>query len=628
MRKLFAIRLPSEAVHPVGLVVPDRLRALVRASELSVAILAAVIGAIGGALVTGMSALAEFLHVRLFGLNWGDRLSALERLPYEPAVFVPVAGGIILAAIAYALTRWHPRRIVDPIEANALQGGQMSFRDSVIVAGQTLISNGFGASVGLEAGYTQLVAGLASRVGLDFRLRRRDLRVLVGCGAAAAIGAAFDAPLTGAFYGFELIIGSYTAATLAPVVTASIAAVLVARGLGDGNYIIDVSAVGALRQIDLLGLLPLALICAAIAIAIMRGVTLVETAFRWTRLPRFLHPPIGGLMLAGLAYLNPHVLSAGHGALSLTLAELPAPVVPILILIVLKVIASSVALGSGFRGGLFFASLFLGALIGNVYAAGLSAILPAEAANPLVAAVVGMSATAVAIVGGPLTMAFLALETTDDFPLTLAVVGAAVISALAVRELFGYSFATWRMHIRGETIRSAHDVGWIRALTVGRLMRRDVRTIRSDTKLNVFRRDFPLGSTQRVVVIDDSDRYAGIVLVPEAHVHELDAEAAQRSVVELLRYKADMLTPAMNVKEAMALFDESESEALAVVDGRETRKILGLLSEAHALRRYSEELDQARRDLIGEAREAPSRGRAGQGVPRQAGTKATPGATP
>jgi CIC family chloride channel protein len=609
--RLFAFRLPTGVIHPFGLVVPDRLRAIVRASELSVAILAAVIGAAGGALVTGMSRLAGFLHQYLFGLSEGQRLSALSVLPWWPALLVPVAGGFFLAAIAYSLARWHPRRIVDPIEANALHGGQMSFRDSVIVAVQTLISNGFGASVGLEAGYTQIVAGLASRVGLDFRVRRRDLRVLVGCGAAAAIAAAFDAPLTGAFYGFELIIGSYTAATLAPVVTAAIVAVLVSRGLGDGNYEISVSMVGALRQIDLLGLVPLALICAAIAIAIMRGVTLVEMAFRWTGLPRYLHPPIGGVLLAGLAWFNPHVLSAGHGALSLTLASLAIAVVPTIVLIALKVIASSVALGSGFRGGLFFASLFLGALIGDAYAAGLATILPAQAANPLVAALVGMSATAVAIVGGPLTMAFLTLETTQDFPITLAVVGASVLSALTVRELFGYSFATWRMHIRGETIRSAHDVSWMRALTVGRLMRRDVRTVRADTKLTAFRRDFPLGSTQRVVAVDEAGRYAGIIGVSDAHVPELDAETATRSVAALLRHTGDMLTPAMNIKDAMAAFDDSESDALAVVDGRDTRNVLGVLTEAHALRRYSEELDRARRDLIGEAPD-PSPAKPGQ----------------
>jgi chloride channel protein, CIC family len=89
-----------------------------------------------------------------------------------------------------------------------------------------------------------------------------------------------------------------------------------------------------------------------------------------------------------------------------------------------------------------------------------------------------------------------------------------------VRRTFGYSFATWRFHLRGEAIRSAVDVGWIRNLTVGRMMRRDVRTVRKDTSMDTFRRDFPLGSTQRVVVLDSKDRYAGIALISEAHAPE------------------------------------------------------------------------------------------------------------
>ena len=93
----------------------------------------------------------------------------------------------------------------------------MSIRGSLIVAAQTVWSSGVGASVGLEAGYTQLASGIASGIGRAFRLRRSDMRILVGCGAAAAIAGAFGAPLGGAFYGFELIIGSYSVASLAPV---------------------------------------------------------------------------------------------------------------------------------------------------------------------------------------------------------------------------------------------------------------------------------------------------------------------------------------------------------------------------------------------------------------------------
>ncbi|MBU6497581.1 MAG: chloride channel protein, partial [Rhodospirillales bacterium] len=266
------------------------------------------------------------------------------------------------------------------------------------------------------------------------------------------------------------------------------------------------------------------------------------------------------------------------------------------LLIVLKALASAISLGSGFRGGLFFASLFLGALTGKLYAGALAATGLVSSIPPVVCALVGMSGMAVAIVGGPLTMAFLALESTGSLPLTVAVVAAAVISALTVRRTFGYSFATWRFHLRGEAIRSAVDIGWMRNLTVGRMMRREVRTVRGDTNLAAFRRDVPLGAANRVVVIDDAGRYAGIVPVAEAHAVDGTAE----TLTDLLHCRDDVLLPQMTIKEAVALFEQAEADALAVVDSRESRRVIGLLTEHFALRRYSEELDRRRRELSGE----------------------------
>ncbi len=208
---------PATAAEPARpfwhfrLAIPDRLRALVRGSEVWLVVLAAIVGLIAGCVVVIMNLSVAILHGLLFGIAAGERLSAVEALPSDIGFVVPVVGGLIMVAGGLALARARFKRPVDPIEANALHGGRMSLRDSVIVALQTIVSNGFGASVGLEAGYSQMVAGIASRLGISFRLRRADLRVLVGCGAASAIAAAFNAPLTGAFYGFELIIGTYTA---------------------------------------------------------------------------------------------------------------------------------------------------------------------------------------------------------------------------------------------------------------------------------------------------------------------------------------------------------------------------------------------------------------------------------
>ena len=589
---------PTGLLQRIPLAVPDRLRALVRGSELWLVILAAIVGAIAGVVVVAMNVTVGAMHQLLFGIGGGDRLSAVDALPSDIGVLVPVVGGLILAATGLALARARFKRPVDPIEANALHGGRMSIRDSFIVAMQTIVSNGFGASVGLEAGYTQMVAGIASRLGVNFRLRRADLRMLVGCGAAGAIAAAFGAPLTGAFYGFELIIGTYTAATLAPVMTASIVGVLVSHMFGIEPYSISVGALSKFNNSDLPDVILLALVCSGIGILIMRGVTLTEFAFRRSHIPNIVHPILGGLIVGGLAFINPHVLSSGHGALKLQLDSALPAIAPLALLLVLKASASAVSLGSGFRGGLFFASLYIGALTGKLFAAAMAAWLPALAPDPLVATIVGMSAMAVAIVGGPLTMSFLALETTGDVPITLAVLAAAIVSAITVRELFGYSFATWRLHLRGETIRSAHDVGRIRALTVGSLMRRDVRTVLGDMRLSAFRRDFPLGSTQRVVVVDGAERYLGLALVPEIHAANLDGEADSRTIGEFLHHQKDALEPQLNVKDAMRTFDTTESEALAVIDGG-SRRVIGLLTEAHALRRYSEELDRARRDLVG-----------------------------
>ena len=178
---------------------PRRLRAFVRAHETSLVILAAVVGAIGGLVVAAMSAAVDLLHVALFNLNPGDRLSSQAAIDPLRALLVPSLGGFLLGIAFLLLLRVRPAREIDPIEANALHGGRMSFRGSVIVALQTVWSSGVGASVGLEAGYTQLSSGLGASIGRGFHLRRADQRLMVGCGTAAAIAGAFGAPLAGAF---------------------------------------------------------------------------------------------------------------------------------------------------------------------------------------------------------------------------------------------------------------------------------------------------------------------------------------------------------------------------------------------------------------------------------------------
>ncbi|SEO43864.1 chloride channel protein, CIC family [Methylobacterium sp. ap11] len=584
---------------------PGSLRAWVRSGEIGLILLAALVGCLSGGLVSLMGWAAQAAHERLYGLGLDERLSATPHVPPLVAVGVPTLGGVVLGLVIWLGGRWRRapgRPVIDPIEANALHGGRLSLRDSVLLAVQNLISNGCGASVGLEAGYTQISAGVASRLGLSFELRRADMRILVGCAAAAAIAAAFGAPLTGAFYAFELIIGTYAIASLTPVVTAALAGAFVSRAILGHQTVIMLGPTPPVGPADYLPTLGLGLICAGLGILIMQGVTLVEEGVRRTRLPPPARPALGGLAVGLLALVaTPQVLSAGHGALHLNLTEDGAAIgaAGLIFLFLAKALASAISIGSGFRGGLFFASLFLGALAGKIFVM-LAPPLVAMVLPPVTYAVVGMSALAVAVIGGPMTMTFLALEVTGDFPIAGLVLVAVIASSLTVRKTFGYSFATWRFHLRGESIRSAHDVGWIRTLTVGQLMRREVRTVRADTTLAAFRRAFPLGSGTQVVAVDEAGHYAGIVLVAEAHAAPIDDKAAETKVVDLLRYRDEVLLPQMNAKEAVVLFDKAESEALAVVESREAARVIGILTEKHTLKRYSDELDRQRRASVGD----------------------------
>jgi CIC family chloride channel protein len=335
---------------------------------------------------------------------------------------------------------------------------------------------------------------------------------------------------------------------------------------------------------------------ALLGILLMRGVALCESIFSQLRLRSAMRTMIGGTVVGLLAIIAPQVMSSGHGALHI-IGVLDLSIDTLLLVFVFKILASIASLGSGFRGGLFFSSLLIGSLGGHLLAVALTMSFPTYYFDPNAYSVIGMSSLAASVIGAPLTMIFIALETTGDLWLTTLVLIAVIISAQVTRETFGYSFATWRFHLRGETIRSAADIGWMRDLTVGKMMRQDVQTVHVSTNVGAFRDAFPLGSTDYVIALDESDCYAGLVQVAETQAPEA---VPDKSIKDFLHYTDEMLLPSMAVKEAVLAFDRAEAEILAVVDSYLDRRVVGQLSEAYVLRRYSAALERRRHEMLGE----------------------------
>jgi len=570
-----------------------------RSNELMQIFACAFIGSGVGLAVAVLRALVQFLHQVDFAIAGGGLLSSGEGVDPTRILIVPALGGLILGLLALVARRFGTGDIVDPIEANALYGGRMSLMDSLRLTTSTIISNAAGASLGMEAGYTQLGSGAFSSIAGYFRLRRADRRVFVTAGSAAAIAAAFNAPLAGAFYGYELILGSYMPNALPPIAVAAVCGALSQRLLGgtESLFAIPVGVPLDAHSYLLFGIM--GVFAAGIAIAAMMGVTWTERILKYSLLPDWLRPCMGGIVLSALAFFYPQVLGSGHGAIEYYFHS-TLPLALLALLLAAKLLASAISVGSGFRGGLFSSSLFLGCLFGGVFAKCVAWIDPHLALQHTAFLLVGMGAVAAAIIGAPLTMVLLVLESTGDFPVAVGVLVSVVASATIVRLTFGYSFSTWRFHVRGLGLRGAHDVGWISDLTVSRLMRSDAKMIPTSMSLKTLREKYPPGTAKRVFATAPDGHYAGWVDMALVHDPQLDDAVEAGAVADMVRQRENYLLPHENVRTALARFEEAECEVLPVLSARADPRVVGYMTEAFALRRYAQELERRRSAELGD----------------------------
>jgi CIC family chloride channel protein len=571
----------------------ERLRRLLRESGGILIVAAGLVGAAGGVVASAMVYAAGYLHEVMFGLADGLRLSEAPALS-PLRMFAALALGGLLVGLLAAFRRKRVGTIIDPVEANALHGGRMSASDSAFVGAQSVLSSGFGASLGLEGGFTQAAAAVGSVAGTTLRRRRHDVRLLVAAGAAGAIAGAFDAPMAGAAYGFELILGSYTAASLAPIVIAAVVGTFASQAIFGEGYRIWLGDLHFAGGGQLFLLLAVGIICGLLAVLLMRGVTATERLISASGLGARYRPVAGGLMLAALGLLTPHALGSGHGAIALVLTA-PWTITALGLVLIAKVAASAVSLGSGFRGGLFSTSMFLGAVTGSLTASIAARLGFLPAADTALFALVGMASFAAAVIGTPLTMAFLAVEVTGSLSVISPVLLGIVIAVLTVRRVFGYSFATWRFHLRGEAILGGADVGWVRDIKARDLMRRDFAVVSVDTDLAATRAHYPLGSAGSVAVVNGDGAFLGLLDI--AGIHSLGNGNARME--EDLAHSDAVVEAETTLDHLLPLFEEHETETLVVVDSVKTRHVQGAITEAFVLRLYREELERRQREMFG-----------------------------
>ncbi len=576
----------------------DALRHLLRDNQPAQVVLCALLGvAVGlGTLLLHLTVL--YIHQIVFALPPGTHLSSADAIDRYRIIVVPAAGGILLGIVMLLSRFWKKHEIVDPIEANAIYGGRMSPWGSVRLLVKTLISNASGASLGMEAAYTQTGSGFFSYAGQKLHLRRQDMRILVAAGSAAAIAAAFNAPMAGAFYGFELVLGTYTVLALSQVSAAALAAALTVRALtaADPVFSLHLDDLSIPVQ-DYFFFIVLGVASAAVGILTMKSVTWCEQLSRKSKAPAWLCPAVGGFLVSAIALICPQVLGSGQGAISDYL-NVHGAFFALLVLLAAKIIASAVSVGSGFKGGLFSTSLFIGCLLGQAVGVAASHMLPDAPGQITSFTLVGMGSVAASIVGAPVTMIMLVLEMTGNFTVTTGVLAGVLVSSAITRYSFGYSFSTWRFHQRGLPIRGAEDVGWVRDLTVRKLMSGSLASVPAATPLPEIRTLFPAGSEKYLFIVDGDGKYKG--MIETAGIYDTEAgHGADVSAEKLAEGANKFLLAEHDIRTALALFAEFEMEALPVLEAADNPKLIGQVSESYALRRYAHELESHNMEKYG-----------------------------
>jgi CIC family chloride channel protein len=383
------------------------------------------------------------------------------------------------------------------------------------------------------------------------------------------------------------------------VAAAALAATLTLRALMDPAPLFGVGVIYHFSQWLYLLFALLGILAAGFSVLAMQAVTWSERGLRRLPLPQWLRPAVGGVPVSAIALLVPQVLGSGHGAIQLVFdGDFTLPL--LLLLLVAKLLASAISLGAGFRGGMFSTSLFLGCLFGAAFADIAAYLFPHLVEQHAVLMMVGMGSVAAAVIGAPLTMVFLVLEGTGNFPVTVGVLVGVVFASTIVRLTFGYSFSTWRFHQRGIGVRSPHDIGWLADLTAGRLMRADPKVVPETMPLAELREKYPPGSAKRVFVVSETGAFTGTLDIAALHDAPPGEEPDRRMAGDFATDPDLFLLPFENVRTALLRFEEKEVEVLPVLASGSDRSVVGYLTEQFALRRYNQELERRRTADLGE----------------------------
>jgi CIC family chloride channel protein len=563
--------------------------------DVSTLLLAALVGTLGG---LGGVAFREAADVTQKALVGGDDLlEAAQGMSWWARILLPTLGAAVASVLLYVIGREKETAgVADLMETVSLRKGPQ-LKSGVTIL-RSLASLGIlstGGSVGREGPILQIAASFGAGTGRVFRVSGQRLGLLLGCGVASGMAAAYNAPVAGAIFAMELILANFAIDVFAPVVLASVCATTVSRALLGGSPVYEIPAGLEVRNLplEIPAFIVLGVAAGLAASLFMRSLLASEGLFRLWRAPPYVKTTVGGLLVGVLGVWVPHVWGNGYDVVDEILHDRLA-LGFVGALFFLKILATSITVGSGGPGGVFTPSLFVGAALGMVYGKTLGALLPDVVGPVATYEMVGMAGLIAGTTQAPIMAVFVLVEMTGDFAMVVPLMLGAIAASVVAHVLEGESLYTGKLKRRGVRIPEGIEELALASTRVQDVVRADTTCVAPGDS---FESVLPtmLGSRRDAVyVVDPGRRLLGAI-----HLHDVKQFLADRELGAIVA-AADLMrdvptfTPDRTLAEALPTFDDPDLEEVPVVDGEQTRRLVGVVGRRDVIAAMAIEVLQSR----------------------------------
>jgi len=565
----------------------DKFRSILMFDQ-NMLILAALLGFLAGFASTFFRWMIEFFE-SIFSVK-GFSLAGIPPQTYPFLLpLMPMLGGLFIGLIC----KYFPNAVKENgvhkvMHAVALNDGKVRKRTIASCAVTSSITIGSGGSAGREGPTVQIGAAVGSTIGQLLHLSTERMRVLVGCGAAAGIAASFNAPLAGVLFALEIILGDFAIHTFSPIIIASVIGTVTGRALEGNEVTFNVPVHELVHPTEIIFYLALGILCGIVARLFTFMYFYIQQVFEEKlKTADIYKPAIGGLIVGMISIFMPQILGNGYDVMEQALTGQMFWGLAFL-LVFMKIICTSITLGSGGMGGVFAPSLFIGAMVGTAFGSSVHFIFPTLSASAETYSVVGMGAVAGAVMQAPLTNILMLFELTNDYTLILPIMATCIAASYTYQRFTKHSIYMQNLLNKGINIRHGREASIMNSIKVQDVMSTDITTIAQEMPFRKILETISYSKNFYFPVLDNKGDMTGILSFSDIREVIFEEQLGDLLVAgELANTKVYSLTPQQNLNEAMEIFSQLDVDQLPVVRSKDKLKVIGMLTRGDMMASYN-----------------------------------------